>query len=137
MARRLLRAASVALAGGGASGILLGGVYMWNGLQGWSRPGMSGLLVGWAVFVLIAGAAVIALASWTWRTTFKKAATVLALAGLEGLYLAAQYLGHDFTPWTSLAFGAVSALVLTLTAAACVLVWRETSSSSRPPSDGE
>jgi hypothetical protein len=135
MARRVLRGASLALAGGGATGILLGGVYAWYGLQGWNRPGLSGLLAGWAVVVWIASAGVIALASWTWRTTFKNAAVVLTLAGLEALYLAAQYLGHDFTPWPSIAFGAVSALVLTPTAAACVLFRRETGSSSGRSSD--
>jgi hypothetical protein len=130
MARRVLRAASVALACGGAVGILFGGVYMWHAIEGWNRPGMSGLLAGWALIVWIASAGVAALASWTWRTTFKKAVIALTSAGSFALYLAALYLGHDFTPWTSVAFGTLSVLVLTPTAGAYVLSRLEDRSSS-------
>jgi hypothetical protein len=134
MARRVLRAASVALAGGGSVGILLGGVYMWHAIEGWNQPGMSGLLAGWAFIVCIASAGVVALALGTWRTTFNKAAIALAAAGSVALYLAALYLGHDFTPWPSVAFGTVSVLVLAPTATAYLLSRREARSSSGSPS---
>jgi hypothetical protein len=129
MARRVLRAASVALASGAGVGILFGGVYMRHAIEGWDRPGMSGLLAGWAAIVWIASAGVAALASWTWRTTFKKAAIALTLAGSAAVYLAVLYLGHDFTPWASIALGTVSVLVLTPTAAAYVLSRREARTS--------
>jgi hypothetical protein len=124
-ARRVLRSVSVALACGAAVGILFGGVYMRYAIEGWHRNSMSGLVAAWAVIVWIGSATVAGVAAWTWRTTFNKAANALAAAGLLGLYTAAQYLGHDFTPWPSVAIGTVSVLVLTLTAAAYVLSRRE------------
>ena len=96
---------------------------------------MYGLLAGWAVIVWIVSAGVVALAAWTWRTTFKKAAIALASAGLVALYLAALYLGHDFTPWTSVALGTVSVLLLTPTAVAYLLSRREARSLSVSPRD--
>ncbi len=135
MARRVLRVASVALAGGAGVGMLFGGVYMWHAIDSWGRPGMSGLLAGWAAIVWIASAGVAALGWWTYGTTFKKAAIALTSAGSVALYLAVLYLGHDFTPWPSIAFGTVSVLVLTPTVAADLLSRREARTSSGPPSD--
>jgi hypothetical protein len=125
MARRVLRAASASLALGAVVGMLFGGVYMAYALDGWHRNSLSGLVAVWAVVVWIASATVAGVAAWTWRTTSNKATKALAAAGLLGLYTAAQYLGHDFTPGPSVAIGAVSVLVLTLTAAAYVLARRE------------
>ena len=91
---------------------------------------MIGLVAAWAVTVWSISAAVAALAYWTWRTDFGKAATVLAFAGLAALYLAVQYLGHDFSPWSSILLGTVAALILVPTAAAYLLSRRERRSSS-------
>jgi CHASE2 domain-containing sensor protein len=125
MARPLLRTASVALAAGGLFGLIFGGVFMWQALGARNQPGMSGIVAGWAIFIWLVSAAVTGLAAWTWRTTFKKAAITLTCAGYVGLYWAGLYLGHDFTPWPTIALGIVSVLVLVPTAAAFVLHRRE------------
>jgi hypothetical protein len=101
MARPVLRAASVALAGGAGLGVVFGCLYMWRAIEGWNRPGLSGVVAGWAVLVWFVCAGFAALAWWTWRTTFKKALIALIVAGIVAMYWAVLYVGHDFTPWTS------------------------------------
>ena len=122
MARRLLRVASIGMATGAVVGLVLGAIYVWNGMLEVLSPGsLSGLVVAWGVVVWVISAAVARLGWWTWRASFVAAGRTLAIAGVVGLYWAVQAVGHDFSPWTSLAIGAVSLLVLGTTAVAWLL----------------
>jgi hypothetical protein len=123
--RGLLRVASIGLAGGASFGVVFGGFYMLKAIESWNGPRMAGLLAGWAVIVWAISGLVAGFAIWSWRARFKPAAIGMAIAGVISAYWAIQYLGHDLTPWPSIALGLVAVIVLTSVAAACTVSLRE------------
>jgi hypothetical protein len=125
MARRLLRIASIGLAGGAGFGVLFGAFYMFQAIKSWNGPGMAGLLAGWALVVWTISGVVAGFARWSWRAPFEQALTGLTIAGAISGYWAILYLGHDLTPLPSIGFGLVTVIVLSSAAAACAAFLRE------------
>jgi hypothetical protein len=123
MARRVLRIASLGVAGGSGFGFLLGAFYFVQAIRSWNGPGMSGLLAGWAVVVWAICGAAAWFASWSWRASFRHAAMALIIAGAITGYWAIVSLGHDLTPWLSIALGLVTVTILGSVAAAGTLLF--------------
>jgi len=121
MARRLLRVASIALAGGAGFGVLFGAFFMLKAIESWNGPppSMAGLLAGWAVIVWAVSGLVAGFAIWSWRARFKPAAIGLTIAAAISGYWAILYFGHDQAAFV--AFAVVTVIVLTSTAAAAVV----------------
>jgi hypothetical protein len=125
MARRLLRIASIGVAGGAGFGVLFGAFYLFQAIKSWNSPGLSGLVAGWAVVVWTISAVVAGFAKWSWRAPFKQALIGLTIAGAISGYWAILYLGHDLTPWPSIGFGLVTVIVLSSAAVACAAFLRQ------------
>jgi hypothetical protein len=135
MARRVLRVASIGVAGGAGFGVAFGAWYMLNAIESWvgPPPRMAGLLAGWAVIVWLVSVLVAGFAIWSWRAPFKTAAIGMTIAGAITGYWAIIYFGHDQAMFVACAV--VTMIVLGSTAAAVALSARRAGAASRhlPP----
>jgi len=119
MARRLLRLASVALAGGAVFGAIVGAEYMLYAIAPRNGPGdLVGLLAAWALVIWGTSGLVAGLAVWTWRAGFRTAVIVNGVAGVVIGYWASLDFGHDGMIFPGAAVVAVAVLVSTASALA-------------------